>query len=116
MMERSARQGGHCVFLRQKGKTILENQIRIASQLDCEIDTNTHDINRVYFSTSASAEDLLYLSPRLFEDQYGSSPGADEQSVTAEAQVLEDRERMGQEELPPGAHSANKHFKLGVRS
>ena len=116
MMERSARQGGHCVFLRQKGKTILENQIRIASQLDCEIDTNTHDINRVYFSTSASAEDLLYLSPRLFEDQYGSSPGADEQSVAAEAQALEDRERMGQEELPPGAHSANKHFKLGVRS
>ena len=116
MMERSTRQGGHCVFLRQKGKTILENQIRIASQLDCEIDTNTHDINRVYFSTSASAEDLLYLSPRLFEDQYGSSPGADEQSVTAEAQALEDRERMGQEELPPGAHSANKHFKLGVRS
>lgn len=116
MMERSARQGGHCVFLRQKGKTILENQIRIARQLDCEIDTNTHDINRVYFSTSASAEDLLFLSPRLFEDQYGISPGADEQSVAAEAQALEDRERMGQEELPPGAHSANKHFKLGVRS
>lgn len=116
MMERSARQGGHCVFLRQKGKTILENQIRIAQQLDCEIDTNTHDINRVYFSTSASADDLLYLSPRLFEDQYGISPGADEQSVAAEAKALEDRERMGLEELPPGAHSANKHFKLGVRS
>ena len=116
MMERSARQGGHCVFLREKGKTILENQIRIARHLDCEIDTNTHDINRVYFSTSASQEDLLYLSPRLFEDQYGISPGADEQSVAAEAKTLEDRERTGQEELPPGAHSANKHFKLGAKS
>ena len=116
MMERSARQGGHCVFLREKGKTILENQIRIARHLDCEIDTNTHDINRVYFSTSASQEDLLYLSPRLFEDQYGISPGADEQSVAAEAKTLEDRERTGQEELPPGAHSANKHFKLGVKN
>lgn len=116
MMERSARQGGHCVFLREKGKTILENQIRIARHLDCEIDTNTHDINRVYFSTSASQDDLLYLSPRLFEDQYGISPGADEQSVAEEAKALEDRERMGQEELPPGAHSANKHFKLGAKS
>ena len=111
MMERSARQGGHCVFLREKGKTILENQVRIASILGCEIDTNAHDINRVYFSTSASPDDLLYLSPRLFDDQYGISPGADAQSVTEEANLLADRERMGREELPPGAHSANKHFK-----
>ena len=111
MMERSARQGGHCVFLRERGKTILENQVRIASILGCEIDTNAHDINRVYFSTSASPDDLLFLSPRLFDDQYGVSPGADAQSVTEEANQLEDRERMGREELPPGAHSANKHFK-----
>lgn len=111
MMEHSARQGGHCVFAREKGKTILENQIRIATILGCEIDTNTHDINRVYFTTSASPDDLLYLSPRLFSDQYGISPGADSESVTEEANRLADRERMGLEELPPGAHSANKHFK-----
>ena len=29
MLERSARQGGHAVFEREKGKTILENQVRI---------------------------------------------------------------------------------------
>ena len=46
MLERSARQGGHAVFERDKGKTILENQVRIATMLKCEMDTSAHDINR----------------------------------------------------------------------
>ena len=111
MLERSASQGGHAVFMREKGKTILENQVRIAQALDCELDTNAHDVNRVYFSTTAHKEELLFLSPQLFADRYGMSPGADKQSVEEEARILEDRERWGREELPPGAHSANKHFK-----
>ena len=51
MLERSARQGGHAVFEREKGKTVLENQVRIATMLKCEMDTSAHDINRVYFTT-----------------------------------------------------------------
>ena len=53
MLERSARQGGHAVCKREMGKTILENQVRIAKMLECEMDTSAHDINRVYFTTSA---------------------------------------------------------------
>ena len=105
MLERSARQGGHAVFKREMGKTILENQVRIATMLECEMDTSAHDINRVYFTTSSDGEDLLFLSPRLFQDAY------DEASVAAEAKVLEERERFGREELPEGAHKANKHYK-----
>ena len=105
MLERSARQGGHAVFKREMGKTILENQVRIATMLECEMDTSAHDINRVYFTTSSDGEDLLFLSPRLFQDAY------DEAAVAAEAKVLEERERFGQEELPEGAHKANKHYK-----
>ena len=105
MLERSARQGGHAVCKREMGKTILENQVRIAKMLECEMDTSAHDINRVYFTTSADAEDLLYLSPELFKDDY------DEAAVAAEGKVLEEREKYGQEELPPGAHKANKHYK-----
>ena len=105
MLERSARQGGHAVFEREKGKTILENQVRISTMLECEMDTSAHDINRVYFTTSSDGEDLLFLSPRLFQDAY------DEAAVAAEAKVLEERERFGQEELPEGAHKANKHYK-----
>ena len=105
MLERSARQGGHAVCKREMGKTILENQVRIAKMLECEMDTSAHDINRVYFTTSADADDLLYLSPELFKDDY------DEAAVATEGKVLEEREKYGQEELPPGAHKANKHYK-----
>ena len=105
MLERSARQGGHAVFEREKGKTILENQVRIATMLECEMDTSAHDINRVYFTTTSDDEDLLFLSPRLFQDAY------DEAAVAAEARVWEDRERFGKEELNEGAHKANKHYK-----
>ena len=105
MLERSARQGGHAVCKREMGKTILENQVRIAKMLECEMDTSAHDINRVYFTTSADAEDLLYLSPELFKDSY------EEAAVAAEGKVLEEREKYGQEELPPGAHKVNKHYK-----
>ena len=105
MLERSARQGGHAVFEREKGKTILENQVRIATMLKCEMDTSAHDINRVYFTTTSDDEDLLFLSPHLFQDAY------DEAAVAAEAKVLEERERFGKEELNEGAHKANKHYK-----
>lgn len=104
MLERSARQGGHAVFEREKGKTVLENQVRIATMLKCEMDTSAHDINRVYFTTTSDGEDLLFLSPRLFKDEY------DEAAVAAEGKVLEERERYGNEELPEGAHKANKHY------
>ena len=104
MLERSARQGGHAVFERERGKTVLENQVRIATMLKCEMDTSAHDINRVYFTTTSDDEDLLFLSPRLFKDTY------DEAAVAAEGKVLEERERYGQEELPEGAHKANKHY------
>ena len=104
MLERSARQGGHAVFEREKGKTVLENQVRIATMLKCEMDTSAHGINRVYFTTTSDDEDLLFLSPRLFKDEY------DEAAVAAEGKVLEERERYGQEELPEGAHKANKHY------
>ena len=101
MLERSASQGGHAVFVRERGKTILENQVRIATQLQCEMDTNAHDINRVYFASTADSEDLLFVSPKLFEDEYH------EEEVAEEARVLEERI----EELPEDAHKANKHYK-----
>ncbi len=93
MLERSARQGGHAVCKREMGKTILENQVRIAKMLECEMDTSAHDINRVYFTTSADADDLLYLSPELFKDDY------EEAAVAAEGKVLEEREKYGQEKM-----------------
>lgn len=105
MLERSVKQGGHAVFRREKGMTILENQIRISQMFKCEMDNSAHDINRVFFATSADADDLLYLSDELFADTYIK------EEVEAEARVLESKERFGGEILPPGAHRSNKHYK-----
>lgn len=110
MVERSVRNGGHLIFRREQGRTILENQVRVAQRLDCEIDTNTHDVNRVLFATSATTDDLPYLSNELFEDHY------DEEAVRRESALLVERERNGQEVLPEGAHSGQKHFRAsGVK-
>lgn len=106
MMERSVRNGGHLIFRREQGRTILENQVRVAQLLDCEIDTNTHDVNRVLFATSSSADDLPYLSNELFEDHY------DEEAVKRESAMIAEREAKGFEQLPQGAHSGNKHFRV----
>lgn len=104
MVERSVNGGGHIVCHRAEGKTILESQCYFSHVYECEIDTNAHDINRVLFATSASQEDLLYLNDALFGDTYN------EAWAKAEAERLNDREKNGEEWLPEGAHSANKHF------
>lgn len=103
MLERSVSQGGHAVFKREKGKTILENQVRISCLLHCEMDCRTHDVNRVYFTTSN--EDLLYVSKELFEDVYN------EGEVEKEVAILTSREKDGKEDIPAEAHGTNKHLK-----
>ena len=76
MLERSARKGYHLVFRRHfmdglaEGK-ILENQeinLKWASELlGVKFDEAAKDITRVFFSTTASEEDLLFLDDSLFE-------------------------------------------------
>ena len=105
MLERSISQGGHAVFLREKGKTILENQVRIAMMLHVEMDCNNKNANRRLYATSASEEDLLYVSPKLFNNEYNA------EEVAAERKILEERERKGLEEVPEGAHSNDKHYR-----
>lgn len=106
MMERSVRNGGHLVLRRDVQRTILENQVSIATALECEMDTNAHDSNRVFFTTSASEQDLLYLSDTLFADAYDS--------VLADSMLRTLEQRV--EELPQGAHSGNKHYRPWMES
>lgn len=68
MLERSASGGWHLVCDRKRGTTILENQVRIATVLHLEMDTNTKDLQRVVFSTSGSEEDLVYLDDAIFTE------------------------------------------------
>lgn len=104
MIERSVSNGGHIVCKRPANKTILESQVWLATELKTEMDCNTHDVNRVLFSTSDDENDLIYLSDELFDDKYSKD-------CEEESRMLEERVQNGMEQLPEGAHSSNKHFK-----
>ena len=69
MLERSAGKGYHMVFRRHADMS-QEDNLRWASELiGCKYDEGAKDITRVFFSTSAAPEDLLYLSPELFNPE-----------------------------------------------
>ncbi|WP_051612091.1 hypothetical protein [Xylanibacter ruminicola] len=105
LLEKSASGGYHLVCKRLPGTTILENQVRIATILQIEMDTNVHDLQRVVFSTSGDENDLLYLNDELFEEPMTA------EECEAEYARLKERERKGEEQVPAGAKKARKHYK-----
>ena len=109
-LERSASGGYHLVCKRILGTTILENQVRIATILQIEMDTNAKDLQRVVYSTSGAPEDLLYLDDELFDEPMSA------EECEAEYARLKERERRGEEQLPPEAKKARKHYKPWLHS
>ncbi len=106
MLERSASGGWHLVCKRVPGTTILENQVRVACALKVgDMDNNARDLQRVVFGTSGSPEDLIYLDNNLFDEPMTT------EECEAEYVRLKERERNGEEQLPPGAKKANKHYR-----
>lgn len=68
MLERSVNKGYHIVFRRHADMTQEEN-IKWASQLlSIEYDKGAKDCTRVFYATSASDTDLLYLDDALFDN------------------------------------------------
>lgn len=104
-LEKSASGGYHAVCKRLPGTTILENQVRIATILQIEMDTNTHDLQRVAFASSGSPEDMLYLDDKLFTELMSA------EECEAEYAKLKERERKGEEQVPAEAKKARKHYK-----
>ncbi|MBQ7663526.1 MAG: hypothetical protein IJS48_09205 [Prevotella sp.] len=105
MLERSASGGWHLVCERHRGTTILENQVRVATILQLEMDTSAKDLQRVVFSTSGSEEDLPYLDDCLFEEPMTA------EECEKEYNILKVRVMRGLEQVPAGAKKANKHYK-----
>ena len=67
MLELSARgQGYHVVFRRQEGKTQEENLLWASQLIDVKYDEGAKDITRVFFTTTGSEEDLIYLDDEVF--------------------------------------------------
>ena len=105
MLERSVGGGWHLVCKRLPDTTILENQVRVATELQIEMDTNTKDLQRVVYSTSGTLEDLPYLDDALFEEPMTV------EECEAEYLRLKEREKKRQEQVPKEAKKAIKHFK-----
>ena len=99
--------GLHAVCRRELGRTILENQVRVAAIAETELDTNAHDYPRVMYTGPATEDTLLYLDDAIFEEPLSLEESA------AEYQRLKEREKSGREEVPAGAKRANKHFRCG---
>ena len=104
-MSRSARYGLHLVLRREMGKTILENQVRVSMLTQTEMDSQAHDLGRVMFTTTADADELLYLDDAIFTETMTI-----EQSEL-EYKTLKEREKKNLEEVPAGAKKANKHYR-----
>lgn len=69
MLERSASKGFHVVF-RRRAELSQEENLRWASEvLGVKYDEGAKDLTRVFFTTSASEEDLLYLDDALFDNE-----------------------------------------------
>lgn len=83
MLERSATKGLHVVFLRRP-ELSQEDNLRWASRLlGIAFDEGAKDITRVFFTTSASPDDLLFLDDRLFTAVAISAPQTAPASSTA---------------------------------
>lgn len=104
-ISRSARNGLHLILIREKGKTVLENQVRVSLLTKTEMDTGAHDLGRVMFTTTADADELLFLDERIFVETMTI------EESEAEFKVLEEREKKGLEEVPAGAKEKNKHYR-----
>ena len=67
--ERSATKGYHIAFKRHPELT-QENNLRWASQmLGVKYDEGAKDHTRVFFSSTASDDDLLFVAPELFDNE-----------------------------------------------
>ena len=70
MLELSARGEGYHLVFRRRAELSQEENLRWASDLlGVEFDRGAKDITRVFFTTTASTEDLIYLDDELFSTE-----------------------------------------------
>ena len=108
MLERSASKGYHLVFRRRPELTQEEN-LRWASEvLGVAYDAGAKDITRVFFTTTASAEDLLFLDDGIFDPSPRSpeGEGGHHQDVaSSQAKAVENTTSHAQDVESTAAHA-----------
>ncbi len=79
LLERSARgEGLHAVFRRRADMTQTENLQWAAQTAGVQFDDGAKDITRVFFATTASPDELLYVSEDLFTNEAAETSQAPE--------------------------------------
>ena len=104
LIERTAHYGLHVVCKREYGKTILESQVRLASAIDCEMDTNAKDLQRVWYASTNEEDELIFISEKLFEMDWN------EEKAKEEVEILANRSRNRMDDVPEEARKSNKHY------
>jgi hypothetical protein len=75
MLEKSARGEGYHLVFKRRAELSQEENLRWASDLlGVEFDKGAKDITRVFFTTTASEEDMIYLDDEIFK-AHPCSPG-----------------------------------------
>jgi len=70
MLERSARGAGYHLVFRRRAELSQEENLQWASDLlGVAFDAGAKDITRVFFTTTADEEELIFLDERLFENE-----------------------------------------------
>ncbi len=80
MLERSATKGYHLVFKRRPDLSQEENLTWASDLLGVKFDDKAKDITRVFFTTTADGDELLYLDDEIFkiEEQGAGSEGQED--------------------------------------
>lgn len=98
MLERSVSKGYHIVFRRRTDLGQVENLEWASQLLGVPFDAAAKDVTRVFFTTSADTEDLLYLDAELFDTTLPEMKVAEPAPVVH--QVPTTGESQGEKELP----------------
>ena len=93
MLERSASKGYHLVFRRRPELSQEGNLLWASELLGIKYDDGAKDITRVFYSTTADEENLIFLSDEIFEIEAvdsarGQVPGINKQAPTSDARNL----------------------------
>ena len=107
MLERSATKGYHLVFKRRPELSQEENLKWASDLLGVDFDKGAKDITRVFFTTTASPDDLLFLDDEIFRPtpaplpcREGSSHPQGENQAEEESKPLPTREGRGGGSFP----------------
>ena len=101
----SAGYGLHAVCRRPLGRTVRECQYALSMATQTEYDTNARGLARVLYTGPATADNLFYLDDAIFDETLSVEESAEEY------ERLKLREKNGEEEVPPQAKKAVKHYR-----